>query len=146
MEFFELINKRYSVRAYQAKPVEQEKLTKVLEAASLAPTAANRQPFRIIVIQPRGKEALCHRKWRQENTHAPGQLRGSGQGIHPARQTCKTGSFYYPGWSEHGSQCGFLMQTRFSPQPDFAGPHQRRAPHSDSKAGWCAVLRRNHQG
>ena len=47
MEFFELINKRYSVRAYQSKPVEQEKVTNVLEAARLAPTAANRQPFRI---------------------------------------------------------------------------------------------------
>ena len=67
MEFFELINKRYSVRAYQAKPVEQEKLTKVLEAANLAPTAANRQPFRIIVIHTQGKEAdlkrIYHRDW-----------------------------------------------------------------------------------
>lgn len=67
MEFFELINKRYSVRAYQSKPVEQEKLNKVLEAANLAPTAANRQPFRIIVIHTRGKETelkrIYHRDW-----------------------------------------------------------------------------------
>jgi nitroreductase len=41
MEFFDLITKRYSVRAYQSKPVEQEKLDKILEAANLAPTAAN---------------------------------------------------------------------------------------------------------
>ena len=67
MEFFDLIAKRYSVRAYQSKPVEQEKLNKVLEAANLAPTAANRQPFQIIVIQTRGKEAelkkIYHRDW-----------------------------------------------------------------------------------
>jgi nitroreductase len=56
MEFFELIQKRYSVRAYQARPVEEEKLRKVLEAAKLAPTAANRQAFRLIVIQTKGRE------------------------------------------------------------------------------------------
>lgn len=56
MEFFELIQKRYSVRAYQARPVEEEKLQKVLEAANLAPTAANRQPFRLIVTQTKGRE------------------------------------------------------------------------------------------
>ena len=41
MDFFEVIEKRYSVRAYQTKPVEQEKLGQILEAAKLAPTAAN---------------------------------------------------------------------------------------------------------
>ena len=67
MEFFDLIKKRYSVRAYQTKSVEQEKLQKVLEAANLAPTAANRQPFKIIVIHTKGKEAelkrIYHRDW-----------------------------------------------------------------------------------
>ncbi|MDH7513857.1 MAG: nitroreductase family protein [Clostridiales bacterium] len=56
MEFFELVQKRYSVRAYEARPVEEEKLRKILEAANLAPTAANRQPFRIVVIQTKGRE------------------------------------------------------------------------------------------
>ncbi len=56
MEFFELIQNRYSVRAYQARPVEEEKLRKVFEAANLAPTAANRQPFRLVVIQTKGRE------------------------------------------------------------------------------------------
>lgn len=56
MEFFELIEKRYSVRAYQPRPVEEEKLQRVLDAANLAPTAANRQPFRIIVIPTKGRE------------------------------------------------------------------------------------------
>ena len=50
MEFGKLIRERYSVRAYLDKPVEKEKLNKVLEAAVLAPTAANRQAFRIIVV------------------------------------------------------------------------------------------------
>ena len=67
MEFFDLIKQRYSVRAYQSKPVEAAKLQKVLEAANLAPTAANRQPFQIIVIHTKGKEAelkrIYHRDW-----------------------------------------------------------------------------------
>ncbi len=61
MDFLELAEKRYSVRAYQNKPVEEEKIEKVLEAARLAPTAANRQPFRILVIPTRGRQELLRR-------------------------------------------------------------------------------------
>jgi nitroreductase len=56
MDFSELIRKRYSVRAYKADPVPDDKLRQVLEAAHLAPTAANRQPFRLIVIHTAGRE------------------------------------------------------------------------------------------
>ncbi len=56
MEFSELIKLRYSVRAYKADPVEEDKLNQVLEAARLAPTAANRQPFQIIVIRTAGRK------------------------------------------------------------------------------------------
>ncbi|MGZ5440085.1 MAG: nitroreductase family protein [Candidatus Aminicenantales bacterium] len=51
MKFQELITKRYSVRAYKPDPVEDEKLARVLEAARIAPTAANRQAFRIILVR-----------------------------------------------------------------------------------------------
>jgi len=61
MEFSEVIKRRYSVRAYQAKPVEEDKLQKVLEAARLAPTAANRQPFLLIVIHTKGRESELKR-------------------------------------------------------------------------------------
>ncbi len=66
MEFFDVIKTRYSVRAYQSTPVEKEKLQKVLEAAILAPTAANRQPFRLIVIQTRGRESELKRIYGRE--------------------------------------------------------------------------------
>lgn len=56
MEFIELINKRYSVRSYKSDPVEEEKLSQILEAARLAPTASNRQPFNIIVIHTEEKD------------------------------------------------------------------------------------------
>ncbi len=57
MEFSELIEKRYSVRAYKPDPVEDDKLRQVLEAARLAPTAGNRQPFQLIVIPTAGRGA-----------------------------------------------------------------------------------------
>ncbi len=57
MDFLELAKKRYSVRAYKPVPVEDEKLQQVLEAARLAPTACNLQPFQFIVIHTKGKEA-----------------------------------------------------------------------------------------
>ncbi len=57
MDFQTLIKTRYSVRAYKPDPVEDEKLQAVLDAARLAPTAANRQPVRLIVVHTAGREA-----------------------------------------------------------------------------------------
>lgn len=51
MDFIEIAKKRYSVRSYKDKKVEEEKLKKILRAAHVAPTAANRQPVRLIVVQ-----------------------------------------------------------------------------------------------
>ena len=45
----DVIKKRYSCRAYQDKPVEQEKLEKIFEAARLAPSAKNLQDWRFVV-------------------------------------------------------------------------------------------------
>jgi nitroreductase len=61
MQFGDLIKKRYSARAYHPDPVEDEKLQYVLEAARLAPTAANRQPFKIFVIGTAGREEELRR-------------------------------------------------------------------------------------
>jgi nitroreductase len=67
MEFTDLIQTRYSVRAYRSDPVEEDKLQRVLEAARLAPTAANRQPFQLIVIHTAGREEelgqIYQREW-----------------------------------------------------------------------------------
>ncbi len=51
MMFIEIAKKRYSVRKYQQKEVEREKLDMILEAARVAPTGANAQPYRLIVVQ-----------------------------------------------------------------------------------------------
>jgi len=51
MTFNELILVRQSVRRYAATPVESEKITKCLEAARLAPSASNSQPWKFIVVE-----------------------------------------------------------------------------------------------
>lgn len=56
MDFLDLAKQRYSVRKYKETPVEDEKLQKILEAAHVAPTAANKQPVRLIVAKD--KESL----------------------------------------------------------------------------------------
>ncbi|MHB1133640.1 MAG: nitroreductase family protein [Chloroflexota bacterium] len=55
MEFSELASARFSVRAYKSEAVAEELVQQVLEAARLAPTAANRQPFQIVVIHTAGR-------------------------------------------------------------------------------------------
>lgn len=52
MNFLEIANARQSCRSYDAgRPVEQEKLDAVLEAARLAPSACNGQPYFITVCR-----------------------------------------------------------------------------------------------
>lgn len=52
MDFLSLVSNRYSIRGYdQKKTVEKEKLLRVLEAGRIAPSAANRQPWTIVVVQ-----------------------------------------------------------------------------------------------
>jgi nitroreductase len=51
MDFYETIKLRRSIRAYKMDPVEDDKLVRILNAARLAPTAANKQPFSLIVIK-----------------------------------------------------------------------------------------------
>ncbi len=51
MEFIDVIRTRNSVREYSQRPVEEEKITYVLEAARLAPSTANKQCWRFIVVK-----------------------------------------------------------------------------------------------
>ena len=51
MDFEKLSAARYSLRKFDSRPVEQEKLALILEAGRNAPTAHNKQPQRMFVIQ-----------------------------------------------------------------------------------------------
>jgi nitroreductase len=51
MDVLEAIRTRRSIRKYRQEPIPDEKLESILEAARLAPSAANRQPWRFIIVQ-----------------------------------------------------------------------------------------------
>jgi len=53
MDVFEAIRGRRSIRSFASRPVEEEKLHKILEACRWAPSAVNRQPWELIVVKDR---------------------------------------------------------------------------------------------
>ena len=69
MSFMEIAKKRYSVRKYENRAVENEKLEKIMEAAHVAPTAANLQPVRLIVVQE--KDSMNKLEKAANIYHAP---------------------------------------------------------------------------
>ena len=59
MEVYEAIRLRKAVRSYQDRPVEKDKLERVLNGARLAPSAHNMQEWRFVVVSDRAtREAL----------------------------------------------------------------------------------------
>jgi len=54
MELDEAIKNRRSIRAYQKRPVEEEKINRILEAARWAPSAGNLQSVEYVVIKDQG--------------------------------------------------------------------------------------------
>ena len=50
MEFLDLAKKRFSCRSYKQTPIEKDKIELCIEAARLAPSACNSQPWKFIVV------------------------------------------------------------------------------------------------
>lgn len=60
MCFLDLVRQRYSVRRYADRPVSREAIGRCLEAARMAPSACNSQPWRFVVVDdPDKKQALA---------------------------------------------------------------------------------------
>jgi len=75
MEFFEVVKRRRSTRAYAAKPVEAEKLGKILAAANAAPSAGNLQAYEIYRVRdPQKKRALAKAALDQDFVAAAPEL------------------------------------------------------------------------
>jgi len=55
MEFFETVRNRHSIREFQDKEVEEEKLQKVLECCNSAPSAGNAQAYKIFLVKDKMK-------------------------------------------------------------------------------------------
>jgi nitroreductase len=67
MEFFQLVEERRSMRKYADKPVEEEKLVRILETANRAPSGGNLQGYEIYVVRKaEDRQALVKAAWDQE--------------------------------------------------------------------------------
>jgi nitroreductase len=65
MDLLELIRSRCSIRTFIDKPVEDEKIARILEAARWAPTGGNRQPWRFLVVRDKKKQAQIDSHFKQ---------------------------------------------------------------------------------
>jgi nitroreductase len=66
LDFFEVLRRRRSVRAYRSSPVEEDKLRRILSSANSAPSAGNLQAYEIVVIREDGmKQALARAAYGQ---------------------------------------------------------------------------------
>lgn len=70
----ELIFRRRSIRSYLNKPIEKEILTKILKAATAAPTAANCQPWEFIVVTEQQKLEELRKKMVFAKYNAPAAI------------------------------------------------------------------------
>jgi len=87
MEFYDVIRTRRSIRSYRADPVPEESLNRVLEAARMAPSGSNRQPWRFYVVKDLEKrrrvaQACGGQMWIGQ---APTVIVATGWGVHFSR-------------------------------------------------------------
>lgn len=127
MDFLQLAKERHSVRQYASTPVEEEKLQRILEAGRVAPTAANYQPQRFLVVRTTqelaklGKTANIHgaplavlvcglkdRAWkRPQDGHSMLEIDASIAATHMVLQACSEGigscwiTWFHPAMLRH---------------------------------------------
>jgi nitroreductase len=95
MSVLDILKKRRSIRKYQTKPVEVEKITEVLEAARLGPSANNQQPcYFIIITKSEVRESLRAAYKAEWFVHAPAIIVGC---VNP-KEGWKRGSFGEEYW------------------------------------------------
>ncbi len=72
MDVFEAIQERRSIRSYQDKSVEREKIEKILEAGRLSPSAKNIEPWHFITVtNAQKRKALSGGTWAKFLTQSP---------------------------------------------------------------------------
>ncbi len=76
MDFFEVIRSRRSIRRFEVRPVEEEKLSAILEAANAAPSAGNLQAYEIYVVS--GSDVLVRLAGLMPQIGPAGEVRGRG--------------------------------------------------------------------
>ena len=113
MDFFEVIRKRRSVRRFTDGPVSEEDILTMLEAARLAPSATNEQPWRFIIIRDRE-----FKKQMQDMVNAMIDMRIESEEDEPRRKRIGQMRFY----SNYFGDAPVVIAVLTSPWPaDFPG-------------------------
>lgn len=73
MSILDIAKRRFSVRSYLDKEISQETLETILKAAHVAPTAANMQPVRLLIV----KSDEAKENWQRQLTFIMRQLQSS---------------------------------------------------------------------
>ena len=67
MSFLDLVNKRYSVRSYEERQIEKEKIDYIMECVRMAPSAVNFQPWKFYIVTDKDKlndiKSTYKREW-----------------------------------------------------------------------------------
>ena len=94
MEFMEVIAKRRSVRAYKSQEISKETLSKILEAARLAPSASNRQPWKFVVVRDPEKRQELAKAARGQSFVGEAPIVIAGVALEPERMmSCKVPAY-----------------------------------------------------
>jgi len=89
MDVAKAIRDRRSVRSYEKKGIPQDVLLKVLEAARLAPSANNRQPWRFVVVRNEAKRAALAKAAKEQQFVAEAPVVIAAVALEPERvMTC----------------------------------------------------------
>ena len=128
MEFLDLAKNRYSERFFDSRPVEQEKLDRILEAGRIVPTACNYQPQRFYLI--RSEEGLAKLKTVTPfHYHVPLMILV----CYDAREVwCNPGDRYYQNYNS-GEQDASIAATTMMYEAEDLGIHTIWIRGFDSK-------------
>ncbi len=89
MDVAKAIRDRRSVRSYEKKGIPQDVLLKVLEAARLAPSANNRQPWKFVVVREAAKRAALAKAAKEQQFVAEAPVVIAAVALEPERvMTC----------------------------------------------------------
>jgi nitroreductase len=95
MSFFDAVRGRRSVRRFKSTPVPPEHVNRILDAARMAPSSGNQQPWKFLVVRDRAKLAELRAEclaWRAE------RYRGEGMSEDQVAEKVSKAGAYYDGF------------------------------------------------
>jgi coenzyme F420-0:L-glutamate ligase/coenzyme F420-1:gamma-L-glutamate ligase len=132
IRFWQALAERRSVRDYRPEPLPPELINRLLEAALLAPSAHNRQPWRFAVVTtPAAKEKLARamgERWREDLT---------GEGLAPEEIAARLRRSYE---RLTGSPCLIVACLTMADLPVYADERRAQAERVMAVQGVAAAL------